>query len=79
MYGLFLQSKYTTLHTKYERGTWSYAKKNRRMNEGGKHSSAFMCQVVLLLRQVTDGLLCRKTDEGLLLCVIRNGLYFLYY
>ena len=27
MYGLFLQSKYTTLHTKYERGTWSYAKK----------------------------------------------------
>ena len=69
MYGLFLQSKYTTLHTKYERGTWSYAKKKQRMNEGGKHSSAFMCQVVLLLRQVTDGLLCRKTDEGLQLCV----------
>ena len=39
-------------------------KKKQRMNEGGKHSSAFMCQVVLLLRQVTDGLLCRKTDEG---------------
>ena len=40
-------------------------RKKQRMNEGGKHSSAFMCQVVLLLRQVTDGLLCRKTDEGL--------------